>query len=93
MKFEVFLSEELVDCKNISASIAPFFDSRNRFLRSPSVGDGGRKNGGMDRVGSINHDPLILSFARLKWIKLEGLISGFVEKRPVPEVDLDDIVV
>jgi len=43
MKFEVFLSEELVDCKNISASIAPFFDSRNMLLRSPLVGDGGRK--------------------------------------------------
>jgi len=50
------------------------------------------KNGGIDRVGSINHDPLTLSFARLKWIKLEGLISGFVEKRPEPGVDLDDIV-
>jgi len=46
----------------------------------------------MDREGSINHDPLILSFARTKWIKLEGLILGIVEGRSVPRVELDDRV-
>lgn len=79
MNFDIFLSERLVGSKYISASIAPFFDSRNRLLRAPSVGGGGRKNEGMDRVGSINQDPLILSFERLKLMKLEGLMLGVVE--------------
>lgn len=53
---------------------------------------GGRKNGGMDREGSINHDPLILPFARFKLIKLEGLMLGIVEGRSLPRVEVDDIV-
>ena len=92
MNFEVFLLEWLVGSKYISASIAPFFDSRNILLRAPSVGGGGRKVEGMDREGSISHDPLMLSFARFKLIKLEGLIIGTVERRSVPRVDIDDIV-
>lgn len=80
--------------KNISASIPPFFDTRIRLLWTPSVDGGGRKNGGMDREGSINHDPLILSFARFKLTKLEGLMLGIVENRSVPSVtdDIDDRV-
>ena len=54
---------------------------------------GDSKNGGMDREGSINHDPLILSFARFKLIKLEGLMLGVVDGRSVPRVDTDDDIV
>ena len=46
----------------------------------------------MDKEGSINHDPLILSFARLKWVKLEGWMLGTAERRLVPRLDIDDIV-
>ena len=94
MASELFFFERLVGSKYISASIAPFFDPRNRLLRSPSpVGSGSRKNEGMDRQGSINHDPLTLSFVRFKLTKLEGLILGVVERCPAPRVDVDDIVV
>ena len=64
-------------------------------LRAPLVGGGGWKDEGMDRKGSINQDPLILPFARFKLTKLEGLILGVVERRPlaVPRVDLDDDIV
>ena len=92
MNFEAFLFERPLESKYISALIAPFFDSRIKLLRAPSVGSGYRKDSGMDREGSINHDPLILSFARFKLTKLDGLISGIVERRSVPRVDIDDIV-
>ena len=95
MIFEVLLFEWLVGSKNTSASIPPFFDPRNRLLRAAPVLVGeGRKYCGMDREGSINHDPLILSFARLRWIKLEGWMLGIVGRRSVPRVDIlvDDIV-
>ena len=91
MNFEAFLFERPLESKYISALIAPFFDSRIKLLRAPSVGSGYRKDSGMDREGSINHDPLILSFARFKLTKLDGLISGIVERRSVPRVDIDDI--
>ena len=90
IQFEAF-SKRLVGSKYISASIAPFFDSRIILLRAPPVGGGDRNPEGMDRVGSINHDPLILSFARFKWIKLQGLILGTVEKQSLLR-DKGDIV-
>ena len=62
--------------KYTSASMIPFFDSRDKFLRGPPLGgNGGSKDEGMNREGSINHDPWIPSFTRVKLTKLEGLIS------------------
>lgn len=62
-------------------------------LRTPSAGGGGKKVEGIDREGSISHDPLTLSFARLKWTRLEGLILGIVESRSLPlRVDGDGVV-
>ena len=58
--------------------MAPFFDSRDRLNRSPLAGRGGRKDEGIDREGSINHVPLMLSLMRIKLTKLEGLMLGIV---------------
>ena len=85
MNFEVFVFELLVGSKYTSASTVPFFDSMARFFRTPSVDNGGRKDEGMDREGSINHDPLIASVGRFKLTKLEGLILGIVQGRLRPD--------
>ena len=91
MNFELFLIKWLLARTYISASIVLFFNTRTMLLWTPSVGSWGVKVEGMDREGLINHDTLILPFALLKWMRLEGLILGIEESWLPPRVNSDDI--